>query len=672
MFACLFIPDFPAEAILRFEPELRKRAVAVLAGRPPLERVVGMNENARHLGVEIKALKAQVEAWEELVLRARSESQESSAHAALLDCAQSFSPEVEETAVDAVLLNLAGLEPLFGPPAKIIDQIAARAWQMGLKINVAAAANPDAAFLAARGFPGVTLIAEGREAQRLGELPVDTLFESFSADVEQASRWLETFDRWGVRNLRALAALPEVPVSERLGQEGVRLQKLARGATSRKLRLFEPQPVFEESVELEYPIVLLEPLAFLLNRMLEQVCARLEARALAAQELRLMLELAHDLDAETQGLKPLSSEGDDARLKARSSTSRSPTFDLRSSSEIDDAALSKNCFGEETREAKLQDTRPGGASQFSPAPGPPASPVLACWGGGLQRWEDWKLQEKSRRDGPIPMHTLNSRSSTFTRTLRLPLPMLNAKVFLKLLQLDLQAHPPGAPIVKIHLLAEPARPRTAQTGLFQPVFPEPEKLELTLARIAGIVGEERVGSAELLDTHQEGAFEMRHFAPVEPEAKPSGKQRRNSDRTIHPLSAAKAGLDSAAVTARLEAAPLQNAGEIEDPVLRSWDGDAQEKMSAVIALRLFRPPLRAVVNLREGKPVRLKCIHREDIFGDIVWHAGPWRSSGDWSEQEGWSREEWDIAVPNESGLALYRLVEDRLSRNWFVEGMYD
>ena len=99
---------------------------------------------------------------------------------------------------------------------------------------------------------------------------------------------------------------------------------------------------------------------------------------------------------------------------------------------------------------------------------------------------------------------------------------------------------------------------------------------------------------------------------------------------------------------------------------------AQEKMSAVIALRLFRPPLRAVVNVREGKPVRLKCLHHKEIAGEIVWTAGPWRSSGDWSEQEGWSREEWDIAMTVENEVVLYRLVEDKLSRNWWLEGTYD
>lgn len=535
MFACLFIPDFPVEAITRLEPELRGRAVAVLAGRSPLEKVVALNEKARQMGVELGATKAQLEAWGELVLRARSEAQENSAHAALLDCAQSFSPEIEDTAIGTVLLNLAGLEPLLGPLPNIARALARRASRMELEANVAVAANPDAALLAAHGFSGVTLIPEGREAERLGELPVDVLLESFSSDAEEAARWLETFDRWGVRKLRALTALPEVPVVERLGQQGIRLQKLARGAVWRNLRVYESAPIFEEDIELEYPIVLLEPLAFLLSRMLEQVCARLGVRALAAQELRLKMELVN---------------------------------------------ASEDCDPEQT--------------------------------------------------------------STFTRTLRLPVPMLDAKVFLKLLQLDLQAHPPGAPILKIHLAADPARPRSTQSGLFLPVFPEPEKLELTLARITGIVGEGRVGAAELLDTHREGAFQMQPFAPVQREEKKSAK--RNKDVSM----------------------------QVEDDSANRTEENAQEKMSAVIALRLFRPPLRAVVNVREGKPVRMKCIHRPDIAGEIVWTAGPWRSSGDWSEHEGWSREEWDIAVPAENEVILYRLVEDKLNRQWWVEGMYD
>ena len=541
MFACIFIPDFSAEAIIRFEPELRAHCMAVLAGRPPLEKVVALNEKARQAGVEIGATRAQLEAWGELVLRTRSQAQEDSAHAALLDCAHSFSPEIEDTALNTVLLNLAGLEPLLGPVSEIARGLACQIARMEMEGHVAVASNPDTARLAARGFSGVTLIAQGHETERLGDLPVDVLLESFSSDAEEAVRWLETFDRWGIRELRSLASLPEVPLSERLGQQGIRLQKLARGATSRNLRLFESPLVFAECVELEYPIMLLEPLAFLLNRMLEQVCARLGALALAAQELRLQLEL-------------------------------------------------EPC-----------------------AQGKPDVPATQLQNGHIR----------------------------FTRTLRLPVPMLDVKTFLKLLQLDLQAHPPGAPIVKIHLSAEPARPRPAQSGLFLPPVPEPEKLELTLARIAGIVGEGRVGSVELLDTHRKDAFEVRRFAPLEPETKQPARRRKDG-----------------------------NAPE-NGSVSRNQE-NAQEKMSAVIALRLFRPPLRAVVTVREGKPVRLRCPHREDIAGEIAWIAGPWRSSGDWSEQEGWSREEWDIALPAENSFVFYRLVQDKFHAKWFVEGTYD
>jgi protein ImuB len=397
----------------------------------------------------------------------------------------------------------------------------------------------------------VTLIPAGQEAGRLGNLPVDALLESFSSDVEETARWAETFDRWGIPKLRALAALPEVPLSERLGQQGIRLQKLARGAALRSLRMLQPQLIFAESVDLEYPVVLLEPLAFLLERMLEQVCARLSARALAAQELCLNLELA-----------PLQS---------------------------DDGA---------------------------------------------------------------PVDRLLTR--TFSRALRLPTPMLDAKLFLKLLQLDLQAHPPGAPIVKIHLSADSARSRTLQSGLFQPVFPEPEKLELTLARIAAIVGDGKVGSAELLDTHREGTFAVRHFAPAqiasaEPREKPSGKRKKEMSLQEN-----------------------ESARQVEGKLVENAKESAEERMSAVIALRLFRPPLGVSVLVREAKPVQMRCLQRVDIAGEIVWTAGPWRSSGDWSEQDGWSREEWDIAVAAESGLVLYRLVQDKLNGNWFVEGTYD
>jgi protein ImuB len=511
-FACIFVPDFPVQALLRVEPDLRSQAVAVLEGKAPLEKVFAVNEPARRAGVGMGITKLQVEACSELVLRTRSPLQENSAHAALLDCAQLFSPCIEDAGCNTIILDLAGMESLFGPLPKIAHDIAQRTSDFGFEANVAVAANPDAAVIAARGFPGVTVIAEGKEAEQLGSLPVEVLMANRS-DPDRA-QILDTLSRWGIRNLRALAALPEVGLSERLGQEGVRLQQLARGAASRTLVPVEPPPVFEEVVELEYPLVLLEPLAFLLTQMLEQLCARLSARSLATQELRLQLELD---------------------------------------------------------------------------------------------------------DG--------SHTKAFHRALRLPVPLLDEKIFLKLLQLDLKAHPPGAPIAKILLSAEPAWPRAAQNGFFLPPSPELEKLELTLARIAGIVGENKVGAVQMMDAHHPQAFQMRRFVP---------EDSRPPKAENFPPSC------------------------------------PQNKDGMVTALRIFRPPAFAIVSMRDGVPARITCPKRRQIDGEILWGAGPWRSSGDWWEREGWSRDEWDIAVQQESGIALYRLVRDLLSGRWFVEGTYD
>jgi protein ImuB len=92
----------------------------------------------------------------------------------------------------------------------------------------------------------------------------------------------------------------------------------------------------------------------------------------------------------------------------------------------------------------------------------------------------------------------------------------------------------------------------------------------------------------------------------------------------------------------------------------------------VTALRIFRPPIDAVVPMHDGKPVSINCPKNKAMQGEILWAAGPWRSSGDWWEKEGWARDEWDIAVQGESDIALYRLVRDRLGGRWFLEGTYD
>lgn len=559
-FACIFVPNFPVAAICRAEPELRAQALAIFDGKPPLENVFAVNERANRAGIAPGITKAQAELCSELALRQRSPLQESAAHAALLDCARSFSPCVEDAAADTAILDLAGLESLFGTLPEIARNLLRCAADLGLDVNVAVASNPDAAVIAARGFPGITVIPSGKETECLGSLPVEVLFagqpgalktgegkkdnEKRSKLKKETGQFQETLDRWGVRNLRSLTVLPEIALSERLGQEGLRLQQLARGTASRTLVPVEAPAVFEEAIELEFPIVLLEPLAFLLNRLLDQICARLAARTLHTQELRLTLGLQN-----FTGVDP----------------------------ELDTCSIPS----ESDKTAESQ----------SPA-----------------------------------QHFISGRQSTFSRTIRLPLPMLDSKLFLKLLQLDLNAHPPGAPIMKIHLIAEPARPRSAQGSLFRPPSPEPEKLELTLARIEGLVGESCAGSLELLDTYRPEGFRMQRFV----------------------------------------------AGTAQPDQMRNTSEPEAGKQAAVAAFRMFRPPLRAAVTLENGEPVRVACSKKKEVQGNVLWKAGPWRSSGDWWERKAWARDEWDIALQNAEDVALYRLVHDLLSGNWFVEGMYD
>jgi protein ImuB len=401
--------------------------------------------------------------------------------------AREFSPLVEESGPGAVVIDIEGLERIFGPPHGVAAALAGRAAEAGLHPGIAIASTPDAALCAARAFRGISIVPQGDEAKFLGGLPLRMLLPP--PEIEQ------TLERWGLRRFRDLAALPERGIAERLGPEGLRLRKLARGEWKRPLVPLDEASVFQEECETEYPVDTLEPLLFLLARMLNGLLSDLASRGLAAIELRLLLTLES-----------------------------------------------------------------GGAHE---------------------------------------------------RVLRMPVPMLDARAFVKLMQLDLDAHPPGSPVIKIRLSAGPSGPRVTQHGLFIPLSPEPGKVEVLLARLTAIAGDGNVGSPELLDTHRPDAFAMRRFGE-----------------------------------AHHTAAPLPP--------------------EATLAFRFFRPAHPAKVQIVFGRPAH---VYADGARGSVVSFAGPWRASGDWWTARPWSRDEWDVAL---SDGALYRIYADRETGRWFVEGSYD
>jgi protein ImuB len=433
-------------------------------------------------------------------------------HVSLTEFAYGFSPVVEEVRPGTVVIDVDGCELLFGSPYELANEVARR---MEIPVSVAVAANPDAAIHAATYLKGITFVSSGEELTCLGDFPISRLDAALvNVDKQLATEIFETLRLWGVHSFADFAALPVAGVSERLGQAGIKLQQLAAGKTERHLHVKQPEPVFANSIDLEHALTELEPLSFIFARLLHQLCAALNAYALATNELSMTMQL-----------------------------------------------------------------------------------------------ED---------------------QTTHERKLSLPHPMRDHKVFLKLLLLDTEMHPPQAAVKEVAIACEPVKPRVLQNGLFVPLAPAPDKLELTLARLAKLVGEENVGSPVVLDTHRPDAFSMKHFAlPV----KVSGRKRRK---------------------------------QIGSRQSRIGNGSC-------LGFRRFRPPLRAVVESNQGWPTQISAWGKQrSVYGQVVDVAGPWRTTGDWWRDDGWARDEWDVTLERLGQRTLYRIYRELNTEHWFVEGNYD
>lgn len=254
----------------------------------------------------------------------------------LNDVAADMTPRWERLAPGEVVLDVSGLRRLFGGPDGIVEAARRLAAGYGVHVRVATAEAWSVALLRAA-WPGAPLdyVPEGQEAEALASLPIEALgllpgvgLQVAPADagpsttrrlggarhyrlsagqglVQPAPRvaasaaadartWADvraTLHRWGIRTCGALAALPADDVHARLGAFGVWLQQRARGCDPRPLRTHPPDEVFEESLTLEWPIEGLEPLSFVLPRLLDPLCAHLEARDRAAIVVRLALRL---------------------------------------------------------------------------------------------------------------------------------------------------------------------------------------------------------------------------------------------------------------------------------------------------------------------------------------------------------------------------------------------
>jgi protein ImuB len=199
--------------------------------------------------------------------------------------AREFSPRIERVSDREVTLDLHGLERLIGDPPTIAAELRRTASDRGLRVRVAIAGTRTAARLLVHAHPGLTLADPGDERRAVADVSIDVL----AVIVEDLD--LRTLRRWGLRTLGDFANLPDDEVAARLGQAGVAWQRLACGEDPRPLVPAVPDERFEEAIELEWPIEGLEPLSFVLGRLLEPLSAHLEQRDRGAAVLHVRLRL---------------------------------------------------------------------------------------------------------------------------------------------------------------------------------------------------------------------------------------------------------------------------------------------------------------------------------------------------------------------------------------------
>jgi protein ImuB len=497
LYVCVYVPEFPAQALLRLRRELTRSPVVVLDGDPPLEQVCSANRRALRLGVKHGMTSAELDCFTGLCVLRRSSVEEHGARDVLLDTAGLFTPRVEVQPMDGcafvMTLDMAGSSRLFGATTQVVHSMMERLQALQFAVQLAASANFHAAVCVAPSAKNVPMIlSRGKEAEHLGPLPLAVLGLS--------SQQADTLALWGLNTLGELASLPEVDLVVRLGQEGKRLQLLARGEHPHLMVPEEPVFALEERVEFDAPVELLDSLLFVLGPMLDQLIIRAQNRSLALASVTVKLGLD----------------------------------------------------------------------------------------GGCEH----------------------------PRTIKPALPVAQREILLKLLHLDLQAHPPPAGVMSVFVGAEPGDRSKVQLGLFAPQLPEPMRLDVTLARIAALVGEARVGRARLLDTHKPDSFIMERF--VVPGTKPKE--------------------------------------------------DKSPKHS--VAIRRCRPPV-ALYMQREGN--RLGAFTLRGKLYAVQQAYGPWRKSGQWWSSEVWSHEEWDVCGKANSGETLLCLITHDLLRNqWQLEALYD
>ncbi len=201
------------------------------------------------------------------------------------------------------------------------------------------------------------------------------------------------------------------------------------------------------------------------------------------------------------------------------------------------------------------------------------------------------------------------------RDLRVPEPTRRADVLFRMLHTDLESLRTASAVAGVQLTLDPVRPPQRQFGLFEAAIKDPHQFQETLARLAALVGADRVGTPVRLDSHEPDAFRL--VPPAFEAARPPGGRAIPALLRFTPLRRLRPGVPATVETAGPGQPPLS---------VRSTVANARIRVA-----------------------------------------LGPVRSSGRWWESAMWEREEWEVETREGTVLRL-----QRTASGWTVEGVME
>jgi nucleotidyltransferase/DNA polymerase involved in DNA repair len=610
-----------------------------------------------------------------LQTRERSPEAEKQTQQELIEMALTVSPRVEDAAPGLLIVDLAGMPDPHGSAS----QLAHGAEKLGLPANVGVSANRFVAIAAARTQIGVTHIFPGQEAGFMSVLPLDTL--------PLDPREQEVFARWGLHTVGELARLPEDSLVARFGTRGEQLSQLARGQQDAVMRPYEPPPALEETIDLDWQIGELEPLAFLLSGLLEKLCLKLQGHNLAAAEIRVSLKLAdgsryeravamsHPLaDPRTLltlvridlGAHPPGDAVEGITVAAQPSPRRLTQFSLFDPAlpspeklAVTLARLTHLVGPGRVGAPAVPDThRPGafGVEVFQVATGARACPSPLSGEAALPF-----KSSGPRRKAANASHGTRSEQQALLA-------------------------PPSFEAAKSY---PPQRPQSISDSVPQPSVSAPDARSTTQTRsaVGGIPGSVLVfPELETSRVKQRGQASQVLTLPVSvegtktpPDLSPvglDGDRRGLLAKVVvfhspsHSDGQAGApvptkGAACRAISITKQAAGTSN-GSTDQPINRSTAPNRStiNSRSTAHAFRCFRPSAEAEVLLQGRLPVYVDSF---EVRGPVCARTGPWKICGEWWA-EGWHYEEWDVEVNGR----LYRICCELPARKWYVTGAYD